>query len=59
VTVDDGGRAINLRGNREHPFSAGALCAKVNGCLEHTRAPDPILHPLRRAASSASRETRR
>src|SRR5690349_253655 len=48
VTVDDEGRAINLRGNREHPFTAGALCAKVNGYLDHTRAADRILHPLKR-----------
>jgi anaerobic selenocysteine-containing dehydrogenase len=48
VTVDDEGRAINLRGNRKHPFTAGALCAKVNGYLDHTRAPDRILHPLKR-----------
>ena len=37
VTVEDG-EAVRLRGNREHPFTAGALCAKVNGYLEHTRA---------------------
>src|SRR4051794_13453781 len=49
VTVDDAGNAVNLRGNREHPFTAGALCAKVNGYLEHTRAPDRLLHPLKRA----------
>ena len=48
VTVDDEGRAVNLKGNREHPFTAGALCAKVNGYLEHTRAADRILHPLKR-----------
>src|SRR5215212_7919560 len=49
VTVDDGGRAVNLKGNREHPFTAGALCAKVNGYLEHTKAPDRLLYPLKRA----------
>ena len=39
---------MRLRGNREHPFTRGALCAKVNGYLEHTRAPDRLLYPLRR-----------
>jgi len=48
VTVDDDGQAVGLRGNREHPYTAGALCAKVNGYLDHTRAADRILHPLRR-----------
>jgi anaerobic selenocysteine-containing dehydrogenase len=51
VTVDDEGRAVNLKGNREHPFTAGALCAKVNGYLEHTQAEDRILHPLKRVGS--------
>ena len=37
VTVEDG-VATNLRGNRDHPYTAGALCAKVNGYLEHTRS---------------------
>src|SRR3954451_5802026 len=47
VTVEDG-VATNLRGNRDHAFTAGALCAKVNGYLDHTRAADRILHPLKR-----------
>jgi anaerobic selenocysteine-containing dehydrogenase len=47
VTVEDG-RAVRLRGNREHPYTAGALCAKVNGYLEHAAAPDRLLYPLRR-----------
>src|SRR3954449_10182393 len=51
VTVDDDGRAVNLKGNREHPFTAGALCAKVNGYLEHTRAPDRLLYPLKRVGA--------
>src|SRR4051794_31163204 len=48
VSVEDG-RAVRLRGNREHPFTNGSLCAKVNGYLDHARAPDRLLHPLRRA----------
>ena len=47
VTVENG-EAVNLKGNREHPFTAGALCAKVNGYLEHAKAPDRLLHPLKR-----------
>jgi anaerobic selenocysteine-containing dehydrogenase len=51
VTVDDDGKAVNLKGNRAHPFTAGALCAKVNGYLEHTRAPDRLLYPLKRVGA--------
>src|SRR4051794_38587871 len=47
VSVEDG-RAVRLRGNREHPFTNGSLCAKVNGYLDHARAPDRLLYPLRR-----------
>ncbi|HEX2312211.1 MAG TPA: molybdopterin oxidoreductase family protein [Thermomonospora sp.] len=47
VTVEDG-RAVRLRGNPDHPFTRGALCAKVNRWLERAEAPDRLLHPLRR-----------
>src|SRR4051812_28058232 len=50
VTVENG-EAVNLKGNREHPFTAGALCAKVNGYLEHTKAADRLLYPLRRVGA--------
>lgn len=47
VTVRDGA-PVSLRGDHEHPFTRGALCVKVNKYLEHTAAPDRLLHPLRR-----------
>src|SRR5262249_46437087 len=47
VTVEDG-RAVKLVGNREHPYTRGALCEKVNRFLEHTAQPGRLLHPLRR-----------
>ncbi len=51
VTVDDAGRAVSLRGNREHPFTRGGLCAKVNPLLGYASAPDRLLHPLRRVGA--------
>jgi anaerobic selenocysteine-containing dehydrogenase len=50
VTVRDG-EAVKLRGNAEHPFTRGALCAKVARYLDHTRTPDRLLHPLRRVGA--------
>lgn len=47
VTVRDG-HATKLRGNRDHPFTRGALCVKVNRYLEHAQDPDRLLYPLRR-----------
>ncbi|MEO3801932.1 molybdopterin oxidoreductase family protein [Nonomuraea sp. B1E8] len=53
VTVEDG-RAVSLRGNPDQPYTRGALCVKVNRYLEHTRADDRILHPLRRTGPKGS-----
>ncbi|MGH3243625.1 MAG: molybdopterin-dependent oxidoreductase, partial [Spirillospora sp.] len=47
VTVRDG-KAVGMRGNPAHPYTRGALCAKVNRWLERAEQPDRILHPLRR-----------
>jgi anaerobic selenocysteine-containing dehydrogenase len=50
VTVRDG-VAVNLRGDPNHPYTKGALCAKVNRYLEHAAAPDRIRYPMRRIGS--------
>ena len=50
VTVRDG-EAVGLRGNPDHPYTRGALCAKVSRYLDHTRAADRVLHPLRRTGA--------
>ena len=50
VTVRDG-EAIALRGDRSHPYTRGALCAKVTGLLEYRRSPDRLLHPQRRVGA--------
>ncbi|MBE1535983.1 molybdopterin-containing oxidoreductase family protein [Actinomadura algeriensis] len=47
VTVRDG-EAVRLRGNPDHPYTRGALCAKVNRWLERAGQDDRILHPMRR-----------
>ncbi|MCZ2344286.1 MAG: molybdopterin-dependent oxidoreductase [Bacteroidales bacterium] len=49
VTVDTTTqRAVQLRGDREHPFTRGFLCQKVNHYLERVYHPDRLRHPLRR-----------
>ena len=47
VTVREG-VAIDLKGRSDHPMTRGALCVKVNHYLEHTKAPDRLLYPMRR-----------
>jgi anaerobic selenocysteine-containing dehydrogenase len=50
VTVRDGA-AVELRGDRAHPYTRGALCAKVHRYLDYTRSPDRLLHPMRRVGA--------
>lgn len=53
VTVRDGA-AVALRGDREHGFTRGSLCTKVNRYLEHAAAPDRIRFPMRRVGPKGS-----
>jgi len=47
VTVEKG-RAVKVRGDPEHPTTAGTLCTKVAHYPERTYAPDRLLHPMKR-----------
>ncbi|MEM8922511.1 MAG: molybdopterin-dependent oxidoreductase [Actinomycetota bacterium] len=53
VTVDDG-RAVRLRGSRDHPTTRGQLCPKVNRFIERVYHPDRVLQPLRRTGPKGS-----
>jgi len=46
--VEDG-RVTRVSGAKDHPFTRGVLCAKVNDYQARTYAPDRLLHPLRRS----------
>ena len=47
VTIDEG-RAVEITANKDHPFTRGALCAKVNKFLDRVYAPDRLLYPVKR-----------
>lgn len=47
VTVQDG-VATQVRGDPEHPTTAGALCTKVSRYTERTYHKDRVLHPMKR-----------
>ena len=57
VTVENG-RAVRIAGDREHPFTQGFLCAKVNRYLERTYHPERLLHPMRRVGPERERSIR-
>src|SRR5215210_7273488 len=48
--VEDG-RVVRVEGAREHPFTRGALCAKVNDYQTRTYAADRLLPPARRTGA--------
>ncbi|HEU4376485.1 MAG TPA: molybdopterin oxidoreductase family protein [Telluria sp.] len=47
ITVEDG-VATEVKGDPDHPTTAGVLCTKVARYAERTYHPDRLLHPMRR-----------
>jgi len=54
VTVDDAGRAVQVRGDPDHPATAGTLCTKVAHYTERVYAPDRLLYPMKRTGKKGS-----
>ncbi|MCC7355716.1 MAG: molybdopterin oxidoreductase family protein [Anaerolineae bacterium] len=53
VTVQDG-KAVDLRGNPDHPITRGFLCTKVDRYIERVYHPGRVLHPLRRVGAKGA-----
>ena len=53
VTVE-GGRAVALQGDPDHPFTRGGLCAKVNHYIERAHSPERLRYPMRRIGPKGS-----
>ena len=58
VTVKDG-RAVQLKGDRDHPFTDGFLCQKVNHYLERVYHPERLQYPLLRVGPKGTGQFRR
>ncbi len=58
TTVRDG-KAVDVRGNPDHPFTRGGLCVKVNDYQNRVYSPDRVLHPLKRAGRKGDGQFRR
>ena len=55
----EGDRVVRVEGAREHPFTRGVLCAKINDYEKRTYAPDRLLYPLRRTGTKGAGEFER
>lgn len=53
LTEVQDGRAIGFRGDPEHSFTQGWLCAKVRPYLDRVYHPDRLLYPQRRVGPKA------
>ncbi|MDB5352440.1 MAG: dmsA [Planctomycetota bacterium] len=53
VTVRNG-RAEDLRGDRDHPFTRGFLCQKMATYLDRVYSPERLTHPMRRIGPKGS-----
>jgi anaerobic selenocysteine-containing dehydrogenase len=51
VEVDAAGRATSIKGDPDHPITAGFLCGKVSNYLERVYSEERLLHPLVRAGA--------
>lgn len=48
VVTIRGGRVVDLRGDKDHPFTRGFLCQKMAGYLDRVYSPDRLQFPMRR-----------
>ena len=58
TTVRDG-KAVDVSGNRDHPFTRGGLCVKVNDYQNRIYSPDRVLFPLKRTGRKGAGEFQR
>jgi len=54
LTTVSQGRAVQVKGNPDHPATGGVLCAKVSKYAERTHHPGRLLQPLRRLGPKGS-----
>lgn len=54
-----GGRLVDVRGKKEHPFTRGGLCVKLKDFHDHHANPDRLMYPLRRTGPKGSKQYER
>jgi len=58
VTVDDGGRVVEVDGDTRGPITNGFICGKVRKIADHLYGDDRVLHPLIRAGAKGAGQWR-
>ncbi len=53
VTVKEG-KAVDFRGDKDHPFTKGFLCRKVANYLERVYHPERLQYPMKRTGPKGS-----
>lgn len=48
IVTHDGSRVVKLRGNPEHPVTAGFTCKKIKQHTKRLQSPERIVHPMLR-----------
>jgi len=56
VTVDDNGRAVDIKADPSHPITGRHLCVKVDRYLERVYSPHRLTTPLKRTGPKGSGE---
>lgn len=59
VVEVEGGRAVSVRGDPEHPYSQGTLCPKMTAYERSVHSPDRLQHPLVRTGAKGEGRFRR
>ena len=54
ITRVEGGVAVSVRGNPDHPRTGGVLCTKVSRYAERTHHAERVLSPLKRVGPKGS-----
>lgn len=49
-----GGKLVDVRGNKDHPFTRGGLCVKLKDFHDHHANPDRVLYPMKRKGPKGS-----
>ena len=52
LVIEADGGACSVKGNPDHPFTAGLICPKIKRHLRRLKHPDRILQPMRRIGNS-------